>query len=98
MSHHRKKQKKQSKMYLFVLVAIAFVAVRRQLALPPEERTWHGTIDVPVPYDFRIPTAARVKRSFWDPDDERIFLPRAFGIGWSVNAATVVKRLTDREL
>jgi hypothetical protein len=79
-----------------VLVAIAVAAIRRQVALPKEERTWHGVVEVPVPYDFRFPTVERIRRSVWDPDDERVILPRAFGIGWSVNAAAVLKRLPGR--
>ena len=94
MSHHRSKQKPRNPVLFIVVVTIAVVAVRRQLALPKEERTWHGVVDVPVPYDFRFPTVDRVRRSFWDPDDERVILPRAFGIGWSVNAAAVLKRLS----
>lgn len=97
MSYHRKKQKKSKGMVFLVLVAIAVVAVRRQLALPKDQRTWHGTVEVPVPYDFRFPTLDRVRHSFWDPDDERVFLPRAFGIGWSINGAAVAKRLTGRD-
>ena len=96
MSHHRSKQKPRNPVLFIVVVTIAVVAVRRQLALPKEERTWHGVVDVPVPYDFRFPTVDRVRRSVWDPEDERVILPRAFGIGWSVNAAAVLKRLSAR--
>ncbi len=78
---------------LFVIAAIiAIVAVRRQLQLPKEERTWHGTVEVPVPFDFRPPTLERFKRSVWAPDDERLFPPKALGVGWSVNVARVLRR------
>ena len=52
----------------------------------------HGTF-VGVPYDFRMPTPRRIKERLWNPDDSRIFTPRSFGIGWSVNLYQVWKRL-----
>ncbi|HEY5526297.1 MAG TPA: DUF5808 domain-containing protein [Candidatus Anoxymicrobiaceae bacterium] len=38
-----------------------------------------------IPYDFRRPTWSKLKSHYWNPDDERIFIPRAFGIGWDIN-------------
>ena len=38
-----------------------------------------------VPYDFRRPTWSKVKNNYWNPDDDRIWMPRAFGIGWDIN-------------
>lgn len=38
-----------------------------------------------VPYDFRFPTIKRVKERWWNPDDPRVFTPRVFGVGWSLN-------------
>jgi hypothetical protein len=32
-----------------------------------------------LPYDFRRPTAARIRRRWWNPDDPRILTPKAFG-------------------
>lgn len=97
MSQQKAKPRKRGNLTFFVVVVVvAVTAVRRQLALPKDQRTWHGVVEVPVPYDFRFPTVDRVRRSFWNPDDDRIVLPRAFGIGWSVNAAAVLKRLTGR--
>ena len=46
-----------------------------------------------VPYDFRVPTLQRIRDSLWNPDDPRLFPPRAFGIGWSVNLYHVVRYL-----
>jgi hypothetical protein len=45
-----------------------------------------------VPYDFRRPTWAKLKSHYWNPGDERIFFPRAFGIGWDVNFYSFKKR------
>lgn len=75
-----------------IIVIIAAVAVRRQLRLPKGERTWHGTVDVPVPYEFRRPTLDRLKASVWAPGDDRLFVPMAFGVGWSVNVARLAGR------
>lgn len=38
-----------------------------------------------VPYDFRLPTWNKLKSHYWNPEDERIFIPRAFGVGWDIN-------------
>ena len=46
-----------------------------------------------VPYDFRFPTLSRLKERLWNPDDPRLITPRAFGIGWSVNAYELMRRL-----
>jgi uncharacterized membrane protein len=44
----------------------------------------HGEV-YGIPYDFRFPTWAKIKSHYWNPEDERIFIPRAFGIGWDIN-------------
>jgi hypothetical protein len=72
-----------------VSAGLAAVAVARELRRPKKERTWHGSIGK-VPYDFRTPSPKRIKRSFWAPDDSRVFVPRAFGVGWSVNFASAM--------
>ena len=38
-----------------------------------------------MPYDWRRPTAERVKSRWWNPDDPRIITPKAFGAGWDIN-------------
>ncbi len=38
-----------------------------------------------VPYDMRMPTVERVRSRWWNPSDPRIWMPRAFGIGWDLN-------------
>ena len=68
------------------------VAAVRELRTPRDERTWHGRLG-PVPYDLRPPTLERVREAWWNPDDDRVLTPRPFGVGWSVNVASVVGRL-----
>ena len=72
---------------LFVIYVV--IAIAQQLQRPPEERTWHGKI-AGIPYDFRLPTAERIRNTFWNKDTSQIFLPQAFGIGWSINMYPII--------
>jgi hypothetical protein len=45
-----------------------------------------------VPYDWRRPTMARLKARWWNPDDPRLFTPRAFGWGFAINFARLLRR------
>jgi len=88
--HHPKQQRPGNGLLMLAMIAIAIVAIRRQLQLDKDERTWHGAVGVPVPYEFRRPTVERLRKSFWDPGNPRLFTPMAFGVGWSVNVARLV--------
>jgi hypothetical protein len=68
--------------------ALAGAAVAKELDKPAEERDWHGQVGR-IPYDFRPPTADKLRRSAWDPDNPNLFVPHAFGVGWSINFARV---------
>lgn len=70
--------------------ALAGTAVARELNKPPEQRVWHGEV-AGVPYDFRAPTADKLWRSVWDPDNPKLILPHAFGVGWSINFARLAE-------
>lgn len=65
-------------------------AVIQELRKPPELRTWHGTVAGLVPYDLRMPTAARVRERLWAPDDPNILVPQVIGVGWTLNFGRVV--------
>jgi hypothetical protein len=67
-------------------------AVYDQLRHPPQERTWTGRIG-PIPYDFRPPSLERMRASFWNPEDARLFTPMPWGIGWTVNLAVLGEQL-----
>ena len=69
-------------------------AILKELQLAPEQRTWHGTLLGLVPYDLRPPTPGRFARTFWNPDQSAIVVPTAFGVGWSVNAAGLLRALS----
>lgn len=91
----RKKRDRRGKLrgaVRLVSAGLAAVAVARELRKPKKERSWHGTLGK-VPYDFRTPSPKRIKRSLWAPDDPRVLVPRAFGVGWSVNFARLVDRI-----
>ncbi|MGA2432914.1 MAG: DUF5808 domain-containing protein [Acidimicrobiales bacterium] len=38
-----------------------------------------------VPYDWRRPTVARAKSRMWNAEDPRMFPPKSFGAGWTIN-------------
>ncbi|MEN0128407.1 MAG: DUF5808 domain-containing protein [Brevundimonas sp.] len=73
-----------------ITFGLAVAAVVKEFRTPPDEREWHGVVVGFVPYDFRIPTVARVKERMWDPESSHIVNPRVFGVGWTVNLGKVV--------
>lgn len=60
------------------------IAILEQLRRPPEDRTWHGNISG-IPYDFRLPTAERLRATYWNRSTSQILVPKVFGIGWTIN-------------
>ena len=73
-----------------VVVLLVALAVRDQLRLPPEERTWQGRIGGVIPYDFRRPTIERMRAAFWNKDTSQVLVPQPFGVGWTVNLYPVL--------
>jgi hypothetical protein len=69
------------------LVAFGLVvaAIATELSRPAEERTWHGRVLDLVPYDFRPPTWRRIRDAYWNPQSDRLFSDRVFGVGWAIN-------------
>jgi hypothetical protein len=66
-------------------VSLVVAAVATELAKPEAERTWHGMVVGVVPYDFRPPTWERIRGAYWNPESERLFSDRVFGVGWAIN-------------
>jgi Family of unknown function (DUF5808) len=81
-----------------VLMLLVGLALKEQLRLPPEERTWHGRIAGIIPYDFRLPTAERIRASFWNKNTSEILVPQAFGIGWTINLYPLLHPETAQNL
>ena len=46
-----------------------------------------------LPYDWRRPSWQRFKSRAWNPADERIFAPKSFGWGLTVNLHALLRRL-----
>ena len=81
-----------------LLASLVAAALKDQLRLPPEERTWHGKIAGRIPYDFRFPTLERLRATFWNKDTQDILVPQAFGIGWTVNLYPLIYPETSQKL
>jgi hypothetical protein len=46
-----------------------------------------------MPYDFRGASVDRMNSRLWNPSDARIFMPRLFGVGWTVNFGALAVKL-----
>ena len=80
----------------FTAFALVAAAVATELAKPPDERTWNGKVFGVVPYDFRPPTWEKIREAYWNPESDRLFSDRVFGVGWAVNlyrAKTLLEEL-----
>ncbi len=89
--------KKLSDFLKIAAAALVVIALYQELKKPPAEREWHGRIANIIPYDFRIPTAARLRERLWNPEDHRIFTEHVFGVGWAINFHTVMRKLRRAE-
>ena len=66
-------------------LGLVAAAIATELAKPAPERTWHGRVFDVVPYDFRPPTWRRFRDAYWNPQSDRLFSDRVFGVGWAIN-------------
>jgi hypothetical protein len=69
----------------FAVFGLVVAAVATELSKPKPERTWEGRVFGLVPYDFRPPTWQRIHDAYWNPNSDRLFSDRVFGVGWAVN-------------
>jgi hypothetical protein len=96
-----KRQKKQPTpddvLVISGIAALMGLAIREQLRMPPEERTWHGTL-YGIPYDFRRPTIKRLRETFWNKDTARVLVPQFFGMGWTINFSPLINPPTAEPL
>jgi hypothetical protein len=69
----------------FTTYALIAAAIATELSKPAPERTWHGRVLDVVPYDFRPPTWQKFREAYWNPESDRLFTDRVFGVGWAVN-------------
>ncbi len=82
---------RKNRRWLWLLIVAA--AIGNELRKPSAERTWHDRLFGVLPYDFRRPTLARVRQTLWNPQEDRILVPQAFGVGWSINVGGLLRRL-----
>jgi len=75
------------------VIALTIAALCQELEKPKEERRWHGKIAGFVPYDFRIPTVKRLKETYWNAYEKRMFVPEVFGVGWAINFHALLENL-----
>ena len=68
-----------------VTFGLVVAAVATELTKPAAERTWQGRVLGYVPYDFRPPTWKRIRDAYWNPESDRLFSDRVFGVGWAIN-------------
>lgn len=66
-------------------LGLTVAAIAQEMGKPEGERTWQGLVAGFVPYDFRPPTFQRFRDAFWNPEDERLLVPRPWGVGWVLN-------------
>lgn len=88
----RKKKHRGRRLLFWTTVGLAAAAVAQELKKPVEERSWTGKVGGFVPYDLRWPpTMERFQQAVWNPESDELITPHAFGVGWSINFAKVVR-------
>lgn len=92
----RKMTRRAKRLTILATVGLFGGVVYQELQKPKDERHWHGRLAGVIPYDLRPPTIQRLKSAMWSPDSSKIFMPRAFGIGWDVNFGRLFRLLKKR--
>jgi len=82
-------------LWKLILAIVGLVAVIQELRKPKDERTWHGQVAF-FPYDFRIPTIERFRRTYWNPGGP-IISGKVFGVGWAPNFGVLARFFGDPE-
>jgi hypothetical protein len=49
-----------------------------------------------MPYDWRRPALRRIRDEMFNPDEPRLFVPKAYGWGYGINLAAPVARRRRR--
>jgi hypothetical protein len=61
------------------------------MSTPPDDRRRGRFLG--LPYDVRRPSAARFKARAWNTESRKVWAPKAFGWGYSLNMAEIARRL-----
>ena len=43
---------------------------------------------IPVNWEWNVP---KMLRNYWNPEDDRVFPPKVFGIGWDLNGHALLR-------
>ena len=78
------------------LKTLASLLTMATVAYAVRNRQAHGSL-MKMPYDFRVPTPQKLRGQWWNPEDQRIVTPSAFGVGWGLNLYQVAKKLGLRK-
>jgi hypothetical protein len=46
-----------------------------------------------MPYEWRMPTTARVRSRWWDTSNSKVLVPKIFGVGWTINFGGLAVKL-----
>ena len=68
-----------------ISVVGSLIALVKELRLPRDQRTWHGSLGGVVPYDLRRPTMQKARDRLWAPESRYLLSARVFGAGWTLN-------------
>ena len=60
------------------------------MARKPQGRFWG------MPYNWSRPDGKDVGKGVWDPDERRIFTPKNYGWGYTIDLAALRRRLKCR--
>jgi len=74
-------------------ITVTMAAVCQELEKPKEERKWYGQVVGFIPYDFRLPTIERLKESYWNQYESRVFSPEVSGVGWAINFHALLEKI-----
>jgi hypothetical protein len=91
----KKKDRRFSRIVGWISLGLLVAAVLKELSQPREDRTWHGRL-LGVPYDFRLPTIAKVRERIWAPANPHLIVPKVLGMGWTVNLGRLRTLLVSR--
>ncbi len=53
----------------------------------PKQQTFLG---MPMNWEW---DPGKIMRNMWNPEDDRLFPPKVFGVGWDVNGHALLRRL-----
>lgn len=80
---------------MVITFGLLVAAVATELRRPAGQRTWQDRVAGVVPYDLRPPSPRRLRDTLWSPANERLFVPHAFGVGWTVNLGYLTRRVRE---